>query len=188
VIVPDGVLFGLSNAHKTLRRIFIEEQKLDALISLPAGVFRPYAGVSTAILLFTKTNSGGTDQVWFYDCEADGWSLDDKRTALLAEDKLGAVTKTALSADEHAKNNLPDILARWQERDSKERKRPRTAQSFCVSKADLVAQGYDLSVNRYKEVVHAEVAHRTPRELLADLTKLELEIQQGIKELEGMLG
>ena len=187
VIVPDGVLFGSSNAHKTLRRMLVEEQKLDAVISLPGGVFKPYAGVSTAILLFTKTNSGGTDQVWFYDCDADGWSLDDKRTPLLPDDKLGALPKTALNADEHGKNNLPDILARWQQRDGKERKRPRTAQSFCVPKADLVAQGYDLSLNRYKEVVHAEVTHRPPRELLADLAKLEAEIPQGMKDLEAML-
>src|SRR4029077_5823552 len=112
VIVPDGVLFGSSNAHKTLRRMLIEDQKLDAVISLPSGVFKPYAGVSTAILLFTKTNSGGTDRVWFYDCKADGKSLDDKRTELLPADKQGAVPKTALSKEEHAKNNLPDILAR----------------------------------------------------------------------------
>src|SRR5437870_5763410 len=154
VIVPDGVLFGSSNAHKTLRKILIEDQKLDAVISLPGGVFKPYAGVSTAILLFTKTNSGGTDFVWFYDCDADGWSLDDKRTPLLSEDKWGPVPATALSVEEHAQNNLPDILARWGQRDGEERKRARTAQSFCVAKADLVAQGYDLSVNRYKEVVH----------------------------------
>src|SRR6202140_4822722 len=187
VIVPDGVLFGSSNAHKTLRKILVEDQKLDAVISLPSGVFKPYAGVSTAILLFTKTNSGGTDQVWFYDVEADGMSLDDKRTLLLSEDKLGAAPKTTLTADQHAKNNLPDILSRWQQREGSERKRPRTAQSFCVPKVDLVAQGYDLSLNRYKEVVHAEVTHRPPRELLADLAKLEAEIQQGMKELEGML-
>src|SRR5437667_3553458 len=162
VIVPDGVLFGSSNAHKTLRKMLVEEQKLDAVISLPGGVFKPYAGVSTAILLFTKTNSGGTDVVWFYDCDADGWSLDDKRTPLLSDDKLGAVPQTALSADEHAKNNLPDVLVRWRQRDGKERKHPRTAQSFCVPKADLVAQGYDLSINRYKEVVHEELAHRAP--------------------------
>jgi type I restriction enzyme M protein len=188
VIVPDGVLFGSSNAHKALRRMLIEDQKLDAIISLPGGVFKPYAGVSTAILLFTKTNSGGTDYVWFYDVDADGWSLDDKRTPLLSEDKLGAVPKTTLSADEHAKNNLPDVLARWLERDSTELERPRTAQSFSVSKADLVAQGYDLSVNRYKEVVHAQAAHRSPRDMLADLATLEVEIHQGIKELEEMLG
>jgi type I restriction enzyme M protein len=187
VIVPDGVLFGSSNAHKSLRKMLIEDQKLDAVISLPGGVFKPYAGVSTAILLFTKTNSGGTDQVWFYDVEADGMSLDDKRTPLLSEDKLGAMPKTALTADEHTKNDLPDILARWRKRDGSERKRPRTAQSFCVPKADLVAQGYDLSLNRYKEVVHEDVAHRPPKEILADLAKLEAEIQHGMKELEGML-
>src|ERR1039457_3435048 len=143
VIVPDGVLFGSSNAHKTLRRLLVEEQKLDAVISLPGGVFKPYAGVSTAILLFTKTNSGGTDHVWFYDVDADGMSLDDKRTELLPPEKLGAVPRVALTAEEHTKNNLPDILARWTERDKAERKNARTAQSFCVSKADLAAQGYD---------------------------------------------
>src|SRR5450432_766507 len=98
VIVPDGVLFGSSNAHKTLRRILVDEQKLDAVVSLPGGVFRPYAGVSTAILLFTKTNSGGTDSVWFYDVDADGWSLDDKRTPLLSDDNLGCLPKATLSA------------------------------------------------------------------------------------------
>jgi type I restriction enzyme M protein len=114
VIVPDGVLFGSSNAHKTLRKLLVDEQKLDAVISLPSGVFKPYAGVSTAILLFTKTNSGGTDNVWFYDVQADGWSLDDKRTPLLSDDKLGPMPATALSATkEYAKNNLPDVLTRW---------------------------------------------------------------------------
>jgi type I restriction enzyme M protein len=188
VIVPDGVLFGSSTAHKELRRMLVEDQKLDAVVKLPGGVFRPYAGVSTAILLFTKTNSGGTDQVWFYDVEADGWSLDDKRTPLLPEDKLGPVPRAALGADEHGKNNLPDVLARWAERNGAERGRPRTAQSFCVPKADIVAQGYDLSLNRYKEVVHEALEHRPPREILAELAKLEEEIQRGMKELEGMLG
>jgi type I restriction enzyme M protein len=187
VIVPDGVLFGSSNAHKELRRMLVEEQKLDGVVSLPGGVFKPYAGVSTAILLFTKTNSGGTERVWFYDVAADGWSLDDKRTPLLSEDKLGPVPKVELAKDEHDKNNLPDILARWQKRDSAERKRPRTAQSFCVPKADIAAQGYDLSLNRYKEVVHEEVEHRASREILAELAKLETEIQKGMKELEGMV-
>jgi type I restriction enzyme M protein len=187
VIVPDGVLFGSSKAHKELRRILVEEQKLDGVISLPGGVFKPYAGVSTAILLFTKTNSGGTDHVWFYDVGADGMSLDDKRTELLPLEKLGPVPKVALTADEHAKNNLPDILARWAQRDHAERQNPRTAQSFCVSKADIAAQGYDLSLNRYKEVVHKEVEHRAPREILAELAKLETEIEEGMKELEGML-
>jgi type I restriction enzyme M protein len=230
VIVPDGVLFGSSTAHKQLRRMLVEDQKLDAVVKLPGGVFRPYAGVSTAILLFTKTNSGGTDQVWFYEVAADGWSLDDKRTPLLPEDKLGPVPRAALSADEHAKNNLPDLLRRWRSLQSPlspghrgeglgegvvalraknpkrkapssglsatfspdagekgEMTRPRTAQSFCVPKADIAAQGYDLSLNRYKEVVHEAVEHRPPKEILADLAKLEEEIQRGMKELEGML-
>jgi type I restriction enzyme M protein len=187
VIVPDGVLFGSSKAHKELRRILVEDQKLDAVVKLPGGAFRPYAGVSTAILIFTKTNSGGTDAVWFYDVSADGWSLDDKRAPLLPEDKLGPVPRTALGEDEHAKNNLPDALARWSEREGSERERPRTAQSFCVSRADIAAQGYDLSLNRYKEVVHEPVERRPPKEILAELAKLEEEIQRGMKELEGML-
>jgi type I restriction enzyme M protein len=186
-IVPDGVLFGSSTAHKELRRMLVEDQKLDAVVKLPGGVFRPYAGVSTAILLFTKTNSGGTDQVWFYDVESDGWSLDDKRTPLLPDDKLGPVPRTALAADEHGKNNLPDVLARWARRNGAERERARTAQSFCVPKADIAAQGYDLSLNRYKEVVHEAVEHRAPKDILADLAKLEEEIRRGMKELEGML-
>jgi type I restriction enzyme M protein len=187
VIVPDGVLFGSSRAHKELRRLLVEEQKLDAVISLPGGVFKPYAGVSTAILLFTRTNSGSTDQVWFYDVEADGWSLDDKRIPLLPEDRLGPVPRAALTSEEHSKNNLPDVLARWAKRTTAERKRPRTAQSFCVPKAAIAAEGYDLSLNRYKEVVHEEIEHRAPKEILADLAKLESDIQQGMKELGAML-
>src|SRR5437867_4637367 len=182
VIVPDGVLFGSSTAHKELRRMLVEDQKLDAVVKLPGGVFRPYAGVSTAILLFTKTNSGGTDHVWFFGVEADGWSLDDKRTPLLPDDKLGPLPRAALAADEHAKNNLPDVLARWAERNGAERERPRTAQSFCVPKADIAAQDYDLSLNRYKEVVHGVFEHRAPTEILADLAKLEEEIQRGMEE------
>ncbi len=188
VIVPDGVLFGSSKAHKELRRLLVEEQKLDAVISLPGGVFKPYAGVSTAILLFTKTNSGGTDFVWFYDVDADGLSLDDKRAPLLSEDKLGAVPAALLTAEEHTKNNLPDVLSRWRSRNTTERERPRTAQSFCVPKVDIATQGYDLSLNRYKEVVHEEVEHRAPKDILANLAKLEAEIQQGMKKLEEMLG
>jgi len=197
VIVPDGVLFGSSKAHKELRRMLVEEQKLDAVVKLPGGVFRPYAGVSTAILLFTKTNSGGTDQVWFYDVQADGWSLDDKRTPLLPEDKLGPTPAAPLTEEEHGKNNLPDVLARWRSlspsplagegRGEGEMNRPRTAQSFCVPKADIAAEGYDLSLNRYKEVVHEAVEHRPPQEILAELAKLEEEIQREMKELEGML-
>ncbi len=188
VIVPDGVLFGSSKAHKELRRILVEDQKLDAVIKLPGGVFKPYAGVSTAILVFTKTNSGGTDFVWFYDVEADGWSLDDKRQPLLSEDKLGPTPRSPLSGDEQVKNNLPDLLTRWSQHTGAERERPRTAQSFCVPKADIAAQGYDLSLNRYKEVVHEAIEHRPPKEILSELAKLEEEIQRGMKELEGMLG
>lgn len=187
VVVPDGVLFGSSKAHKELRTMLVEDQKLDAVISLPSGVFKPYAGVSCAILLFTKTNSGGTDHVWFYDMRADGWSLDDKRQPLLDDSKLGPYPEQALTEEEHAKNNLPDVLTRWAQRDGSERERLRTAQSFCVPKADIAAQGYDLSINRYKEVVHEEVEHEHPLEILAKLRQLEDEIQAGMAELEGML-
>lgn len=187
VIVPDGVLFGSSKAHKELRRMLVEDQKLDAVVSLPSGAFKPYAGVSTAILLFNKTNSGGTDHVWFYDMEADGWSLDDKRQPLLSEDKLGVSPGVGLSEAEHAKNNLPDVLTRWAERDGSERQRSRTEQSFCVPKADIAAQGYDLSINRYKEVVHEAVEHEHPLEILDKLKKLGAEMQIEIAELEGML-
>ena len=187
VVVPDGVLFGSSKAHKELRRMLVEDQKLDGVLSLPAGAFKPYAGVSTAILFFTKTNSGGTDHVWFYDMEADGWSLDDKRQPLLDESKLGPCPAQPLNEGEHAKNNLPDALSRWLQRDTTERERPRTAQSFCVPKADIAALGYDLSINRYKEVVHEAVEHEHPLEILAKLRKLEDEIQSGMVELEGML-
>jgi len=187
VIVPDGVMFGSSKAHKELRKILVEDQKLDAVVKLPGGVFKPYAGVSTAILLFTKTNSGGTDRVWFYEVEADGWSLDDKRQALLPEEKLGVVPKLELVAEEHTKNNLPDVVMRWKERDRTEVERPRTAQSFCVPKDEIAANGYDLSLNRYKEVVHEDVDHVPPQEILATLAELETKIQQGMKELEEML-
>jgi type I restriction enzyme M protein len=188
VIVPDGVLFGSSKTHKELRRVLVEEQKLDGVISLPGGVFKPYAGVSTAILLFTKTNSGGTDSVWFYDLKADGWSLDDKRSPLLSEDKLGVVPTIALTEEEHLKNNLPDVLSRWQLRNKTEGDRSRTDQSFCVPKADIAAQGYDLSLNRYKEVIHEEIDHLPPSEILINLARLEAEIQQGMRELENILG
>jgi len=188
VIVPEGVLFGSSKAHKTIRKELVEGHKLEAVIKLPSGTFKPYSGVSTAILVFTKTNSGGTDYVWFYDVQADGWSLDDKRQPLLPLEKLGPVPECPLTPEEHEKNNLPDVLRRWQERKGSERERPRTAQSFCVPKEEIAAQGYDLSLNRYKEMEHEEVEHRSPQEILADLARLEEEIQQGLKELGRMLG
>lgn len=198
VIVPDGVLFGSSKAHKTLRRLLVEEHKLDGIVSMPSGVFRPYAGVSTAILLFTKTNSGGTDQVWFYDMQADGYSLDDKRNPLLPEEKLGVTPHARhsgesrnpvplkLSSEEHLKNNLPDILTRWKHRD-KETKRARTEQSFLVPKDEIAANDYDLSINRYKQVVYEEVQHASPQAILAELKALEAEIMRGVDELEEML-
>ena len=169
VIVPDGVLFGSSNAHQQIRKILVEDQKLQAIISMPSGVFKPYAGVSTAILFFTKTNSGGTDHVWFYDMKQDGFSLDDKRTP------------------QPDKSDLPDILKRWKNL-AGEKSRTRTDQSFLVPKADIVANGYDLSLNRYKEVVHEVVDHDSPEKILTRLAKLEDEIAKGRKELEGLLG
>ncbi len=188
VIVPDGVLFGSSKAHKEIRRTLVEDHTLNAVVKLPSGVFRPYAGVSTAILVFTKTGVGGTDQVWFYDLQADGYSLDDKRTPLLPAEKLGAVPDEKLSKDEFVKNNLPDALSRWGKREKSERKRPRTAQSFCVSKNDIAATGsYDLSLNRYKEVEHEEVHYDKPIDIIKCLRKLENDISKGLDKLEGML-
>jgi len=169
VIVPDGVLFGSSKAHKALRKILVEDQKLDAIISMPSGVFKPYAGVSTAILLFTKTNSGGTDDVWFYDMQADGFSLDDKRTP------------------QPDKSDLPDILKRWGNRKA-EQKRARTDPSFLVPKAEIAENDYDLSINRYKEVVYEAVEYDPPKVILKRLAELDEEIAKGREELEGMLG
>ena len=168
VIVPDGVLFGSSKAHKALRRMLVEEQKLDAIISMPSGVFKPYAGVSTAIIIFSK--GGSTDEVFFYDMKADGYSLDDKRQ--LVKD-----------------NDIPDILAqyqRWCDRDGEFS--DRTQQAFGVPKADLVAQNYDLSINRYKQQVYEAEQFEDPREILKRLMALEAEIQRELLELEGMLG
>lgn len=179
VIVSGGVLFGSSKAHRELRRLLVDEHKLDAVIKLPGGVFKPYAGVSTAILLFSRTDSGGTDHVWFYDVQADGWSLDDKRTPLLPDDKLGVTTSArdcgegrnplALTPEEHLKNNLPDVLVRWNERHGEECSRSRTAQSFCVLREEIQASGYDLSLNRYREVAHEAVQYRSPDKIIEQL-------------------
>lgn len=188
VIVPDGVLFGSSKAHKAMRKTLVEDHRLEAVISLPSGVFRPYAGVSTAILIFTKTGRGGTDFVWYYDMLADGISLDDKRNPLLDESLLGAAPARPLTPEEHGKNNLPDVLARWADRAGGERDNPRTAQSFCVSREDIAATGYDLSINRYKEVVHEEINHAAPKDIIAELRALEDEIAKGLTRLEEMLG
>jgi type I restriction enzyme M protein len=145
---------------------------LQAVVKLPSGTFKPYTGVSTAILFFQKTSSGGTDHVWFYDVRADGFTLDDKRTPTEA-------------------NDLPDVLARWKslgDTDTPELAQPRTAQSFLVPKAEIVAQGYDLSLNRYREVEHEHVEHRDPADILADLAALEIEIQDATAALAAALG
>ena len=144
VIVPDGVLFGSSKAHRTLRTILVEEQKLDAIVSMPSGVFKPYSGVSTAILLFTKTNSGGTDHVWFYDMQADGYSLDDKRTP---QPGRRATLPTFSPAGRTARPST---------------KRARTDQSFLVPKGEIAGNDYDLSINRYKEVEYEAVEYDPP--------------------------
>jgi type I restriction enzyme M protein len=187
VIVPDGVMFGSSNAHKTLRKMIVDDHKLDAVVKLPAGAFKPYAGVSTAIMFFTRTDSGGTDNVWFYDLTADGFSLDDKRTPLLEETLLGTRPERDLTEEEHAKNNLPDALARWGERTGTERERGRTEQSFSVPVDEVRDQDYDLSIGRYKEIIYDEVEHRAPNEILDELDRLEGEIQSGLGELREML-
>jgi type I restriction enzyme M protein len=168
VIVPDGVLFGNSKAHKDIRKEIVEKHKLEAVISMPSGVFKPYAGVSTAIMIFTKTGVGGTDQVWFYDMKADGYSLDDKRTPIEA-------------------NDIPDIIARFNNLTG-EKERKRTEQSFFVPVEEIKENAYDLSINRYKEVEYEEVQYEDPKVILADIKKLEEEIMEGIKELEGMIG
>lgn len=171
IIVPDGVLFGSSNAHKQLRRMLVEEHKLDAVIKLPAGTFKPYTGVSTAILFFTKTSSGGTENVWFYDVLADGFSLDDKRTKL---------------ADTHENNNLPDVLERWKSLNSSiitEYERPRTAQSFLVSKDEIIEKGYDFSLKSYKVTEHDVIVHRSPDQILLELVELNAELGNGFEAL-----
>lgn len=166
-IVPDGVLFGSSKAHKDIRREIVENNRLEAVISMPSGVFKPYAGVSTAVLVFTKTGHGGTDQVWFYDMKADGFSLDDKRTAV-------------------KENDIPDIVARFHAREA-ERERKRSEQSFLVPKQEIVDNGYDLSINKYKQVEYKPVEYPPTSEILSELNALEQEISKGLKELEGMI-
>ncbi len=171
-IVPDGVLFGSSKAHKDIRRMIVEDHKLDAIISMPSGVFKPYAGVSTAVLVFTKTNSGGTDKVWFYDMKADGYSLDDKRTLL--------------DVGKHENNNIPDVVKRWSNI-SAEEKRKRTDQSFFVPLEEIRENEYDLSINRYKEIEYEEVEYDPPQVIIEELEKLETEIQSGLAELKRIL-
>ena len=166
-IVPDGVLFGSSTAHKAIRKELVDGNRLEAVISMPSGVFKPYAGVSTAVLIFTKTGHGGTDNVWFYDMTADGFSLDDKRSPV-------------------ADNDIPDIIARFRNLDA-EKDRQRTEKSFFVPKAEIVENGYDLSINKYKKTEYVPVEYPSTQEIMADLHELEMQITQGLAELEGML-
>lgn len=166
-IVPDGVLFGSSNAHKDIRKEIVDNNKLEAVISMPSGVFKPYAGVSTAILIFTKTGAGGTDKVWFYDMKADGYSLDDKRQPI-------------------QDNDIDDIIARFHNLEG-EADRKRTEQSFLVDVDEIRKNGYDLSINKYKEIEYVAVEYPKPQEIISKLLALEEEIKQGIEELEKML-
>ena len=167
VIVPDGVLFGSSKAHKQIRQEIVDNHKLDAVISMPSGVFKPYAGVSTAILVFTKTGAGGTDNVWFYDMKADGYSLDDKRT-------------------EVSENDIPDIIERFHNRE-KETERKRTEQSFFVPVQEIKDNAYDLSINKYKEIEYIPVEYPPTSEIMANIKELEEEISKQMAELEKML-
>ncbi|HMY01506.1 MAG TPA: N-6 DNA methylase, partial [Agitococcus sp.] len=176
VIVPDGVLFGSSNAHQQLREELIERNQLEAIISLPSGVFKPYAGVSTAIVLFTK--GGQTDQVLFYDLANDGFSLDDKRTPITLNDLPDAVSQWRNYQQLILNNDHPQIEQQFADK---------TQKAFVVTKADIAAQKYDLSINRYKEVVYAEQSYAPPKEILQQLKSLEEEILQDLLELENML-
>ena len=166
-IVPDGVLFGSSKAHKDIRKQIVEEQRLEAVISMPSGVFKPYAGVSTAVLIFTKTGHGGTDKVWFYDMKADGKSLDDKRS-------------------EVKENDIPDIVYRFHHLEQEEG-RKRTEQSFLVEKQEIVDNDYDLSINKYKEIEYVPVEYPSTLEIMTRLNELEMEISAGLDELAEML-
>ena len=166
-IVPDGVLFGSSKAHQSIRKEIVENHQLRAVISMPSGVFKPYAGVSTAVLVFTKTGAGGTDKIWFYDMQADGFSLDDKRAAV-------------------PDNDIPDIIARFRNLEG-EADRQRTEKSFFVPKAEIVENGYDLSINKYKKSEYIAVEYPPTSEILDELDELERQITAGLKDLRGML-
>ena len=161
------MLFGSSTAHKAIRKELIDGNRLEAVISMPSGVFKPYAGVSTGVLVFTKTGHGGTDNVWFYDMRADGLSLDDKRTPV-------------------TENDIPDIVARFHDL-AAEAGRARTEQSFLVPREEIAANGYDLSINKYKQTEYVPVEYPPTREILAELREIEAEISRGLEELEGMV-
>ena len=167
-IVPDGVLFGSSKAHRAIRETIVEGNRLEAVISMPSGVFKPYAGVSTAVLIFTKTGHGGTDKVWFYDMKADGFSLDDKLSPV-------------------PENDIPDIIARFHALEA-EQDRKRTEQSFFVPKEEIVENGYDLSINKYKQTEYKPVEYPPTEEIMAKLDALEEEISAEMKQLRSLLG
>lgn len=167
VIVPDGVLFGNSKAHQIIRKEIIDGQKLEAIISMPSGVFKPYAGVSTGIMIFTKTASGGTDNVWFYDMTADGYSLDDKRNPI-------------------QNNDIPNILERWNNLKA-ESSRSRTDKSFMVPVQDIRDNNYDLSINRYKEVVYEQKEYEKPEVIIAQIEQLDQDRHQLLQDLKKML-
>ena len=166
-IVPDGVLFGSSTAHKAIRKEIVENNRLEAVISMPSGVFKPYAGVSTAILIFTKTEHGGTDEVWFYDMTADGFSLDDKRTQV-------------------KENDIPDIIERFTHIEN-EKDRKRTEKSFLVPKQEIVDKEYDLSINKYKETEYVAAEYPPTSEIKKNLRDLETQINREMDELEKLL-
>ncbi len=166
-IVPDGVLFGSSKAHKAIREELVERHELKAVISMPSGVFKPYAGVSTAVLIFTKTGAGGTKNVWFYDMKADGYSLDDKRS-------------------EVADNDIPDIISRFHNLDG-ESERKRTEQSFFVSKDEIKENDYDLSINKYKETEYVAIEYPPTEEILAEIEKINLQVEKETAELRNLL-
>ena len=165
--VPDGVLFGSSKAHKNLRKELVENQYLEGVISMPSGVFKPYAGVSTAILIFTKTNAGGTEKVWFYDMKADGHSLDDKRQPI-------------------EENDIPDIIERFHHKENEET-RERTEQSFLVDKQEIADNDYDLSINKYKKIEYIPVEYPPTEEILTEIEQLNEQIAKETKELREML-
>ncbi len=167
-IVPDGVLFGSSNAHMSLRKELIDNQKLVAVISMPSGIFKPYAGVSTAVLVFIKTNAGGTDRVWFYDMKADGFSLDDKRAPI-------------------KENDIPDIIARFDNLEG-ESSRKRTDQSFFVDKQEIVDNSYDLSISKYKKTEYKPVEYLSTAEIMGQIKELENEVAKELDALSSLLG
>ena len=167
-IVPDGVLFGSSKAHKSIRKEIVEKHHLHAIISMPSGVFKPYAGVSTAIMIFTKTGDGGTDNVWFYDMKADGLSLDDKRQPI--ED-----------------NDIEDIVKRYGNRLENEINRERTEQSFFVPKDEIKKYEYDLSINKYKEIIYEKIEYDKPNVILDRIDEIDKEVEELKKELKALL-